>query len=476
MNERLSKAPKREVWDVASPIGYCMLVERAALEECGGWDVAYYGRGYGEECDLWMRMLQRGYRCVVTDDCYVLHEGGATFSQFGPQQVQERAGYEKFMARWAQQAKPRLAEFNRLSPQRRALPSALVTPTGRRQVVFVINNNVELCGGVLACVHVANRLIEKGWNASFACTRIARPVLEKLGARFEPLTFQTRGDLVDGLRKELRSGAFIVATLWFSVADVLKVCAGRPDLKPVYFVQDVEYMFRYPNNNVYSDEREVVATYSAFDRMVVNSDWVLETVRGHLGDPEAGHKIGIGVDTKVFYPGDKSRDRVRVMAHCRPSTPRRGWDVISKAVVELKRRHGAAVEVVVYDQPSGNVPVDKNLGKVSSAELARWMRSAHVFLEGSHFQGWGMQALEAMASGCALVSTANRGIDNFGTHGHDCVIVPPGVVEPMVSAASLLVSNPEERTRLAANARETAEYFDWNNIRDEWDHVLRSWS
>jgi len=40
---------------------------------------------------------------------------------------------------------------------------------------------------------------------------------------------------------------------------------------------------------------------------------------------------------------------------------------------------------------------------------------------------------------------------------------------------SKLVSRPAERRRLGRNARATAENFDWDNIRDEWDHVLRSW-
>ena len=99
-HERIARSPGRGSFDVVTPVGFCMLVERNALAECGGWDVAYYGRGYGEECDLFMRMCDRGYRSVVVNNCYVLHEGGATFSQFGSQQAQEKEGYNRFMSRW----------------------------------------------------------------------------------------------------------------------------------------------------------------------------------------------------------------------------------------------------------------------------------------------------------------------------------------------------------------------------------------
>ena len=59
-------------------VGFCMLVTRRALDEAGPFDAAY-GRGYGEECDLSMRALDRGLRVACADDVYVHHQSEGSF-------------------------------------------------------------------------------------------------------------------------------------------------------------------------------------------------------------------------------------------------------------------------------------------------------------------------------------------------------------------------------------------------------------
>ena len=467
---RLMVSSPRRRFDVVTPVGFCMLVEREALAECGGWDVEYYGRGYGEECDLYMRMLERGYRSVVADDCYVLHEGGATFGLFGSKADQERAGYLRFMKRWKAGIEPMLTRFNREAPHRASEAAMIGAATERPRAVFVFSGEATLCGGVLAVVHICNRLIERGWNATFACTRLSPETLKLLGARFRPLVYSDRASLISGLAAQ--APAVIVATIWFSVRDVLAACGKAEGLVPAYFVQDVEYMFRYPSGEPYVSEEEVVGTWLSIDSIVANSDWVLETIREKTGDSSLGRKIGIGVDPLVFYPREKPPDRIVVMAHCRPSTPRRGWDVLARVLAGLKASFGDAVRTVVYDQKPVGIRVDESMGRVSPHELARRMGEAHLFLEGSRFQGWGMQALEAMSCGCALVSTENRGIDNYGTDGYDCVVVPPHSPEAMLGAASALVRDAGLRAGIGHCARETAKRFDWSVVGEAWHGFL----
>ena len=63
-------------------VGFCMLVTRRALDEAGPFDAAY-GRGYGEECDLSMRALDRGLRVACADDVYVHHQSEGSFGEVG---------------------------------------------------------------------------------------------------------------------------------------------------------------------------------------------------------------------------------------------------------------------------------------------------------------------------------------------------------------------------------------------------------
>jgi hypothetical protein len=52
----------------------------AGLPGCHGFDVARFGRGYGEENDFCRRAAHAGWRNVLAADVFVYHEGGVSFS------------------------------------------------------------------------------------------------------------------------------------------------------------------------------------------------------------------------------------------------------------------------------------------------------------------------------------------------------------------------------------------------------------
>lgn len=70
-------------------VGFCMYISRRALEALGDFDAATFGRGYGEENDFCLRATGHGWRHVLCDSAYVVHQGGASFSLTG-----ERPGGE----------------------------------------------------------------------------------------------------------------------------------------------------------------------------------------------------------------------------------------------------------------------------------------------------------------------------------------------------------------------------------------------
>lgn len=69
--------------DLPTGVGFCMYVRRAALDRIGDFDIATFGRGYGEENDFCMRAAGHGWRNVLCDTAYVVHQGGASFSAEG---------------------------------------------------------------------------------------------------------------------------------------------------------------------------------------------------------------------------------------------------------------------------------------------------------------------------------------------------------------------------------------------------------
>jgi len=84
--------------DLPTAIGFCMYLRRAALRQLGGFDVATFGKGYGEENDFCRRAAAMGWRNVMCDGAYVVHAGQASFGPLG--QAPGGDNLQKLVARW----------------------------------------------------------------------------------------------------------------------------------------------------------------------------------------------------------------------------------------------------------------------------------------------------------------------------------------------------------------------------------------
>jgi L-malate glycosyltransferase len=95
---------------------------------------------------------------------------------------------------------------------------------------------------------------------------------------------------------------------------------------------------------------------------------------------------------------------------------------------------------------------------------------SRLFVSASVIEGFGMPSLEAMACGCALVTTDNGGSEDFAIHGETALVSPTLDVEAMASNILTLLADDALRVRLAKTGNEYARRFDW----DESAGVLES--
>ncbi len=63
--------------------GYCTYIKRSLLNDIGYFDEDNFGKGYGEEVDLSMRALNKGYRIIVSTNMYIHHWEGRSFDVIG---------------------------------------------------------------------------------------------------------------------------------------------------------------------------------------------------------------------------------------------------------------------------------------------------------------------------------------------------------------------------------------------------------
>jgi glycosyltransferase involved in cell wall biosynthesis len=68
--------------------------------------------------------------------------------------------------------------------------------------------------------------------------------------------------------------------------------------------------------------------------------------------------------------------------------------------------------------------------------------------------------LEAMACGCAVVSTACGGVEDYAENGVNCLLVPPGDPASLATAMWRACTDDHLRQRLARHGAITAQRFE----------------
>ena len=76
--KKIGEEKKGKVVEMATAVGFCMLIKREVIERIGGW-CEDYGMGYYEDRDYSLRSAQAGFQCVVARDAFVYHEEHASF-------------------------------------------------------------------------------------------------------------------------------------------------------------------------------------------------------------------------------------------------------------------------------------------------------------------------------------------------------------------------------------------------------------
>lgn len=195
-------------------------------------------------------------------------------------------------------------------------------------------------------------------------------------------------------------------------------------------------------------------------RLPVERIYASAWLRSAVGDRE-GFVLGRGIDSTHFHPHGRGPSgpvlRVGVIGR---SGPVKGYATFLEAVTHLGTESRPVFRVVAVDpvplpQPG---PVER-LPPLDELGMADFYRGCDIFVFSSHSEGFPAPPLEAMACGCAVVTTDCGGVREYAIPEQNCLIVPVNDPPALARALERLCTDTPLRQRLAQNGISTASRF-----------------
>jgi GT2 family glycosyltransferase/glycosyltransferase involved in cell wall biosynthesis len=424
---------------IASPAlavtGACMYVTREAIERVGLLDERY-PMAY-EDVDWCLRTWQAGLRVMYFPAASLYHHESVTRgTAVGEREV---ASQRLFWERWGEFFDARQVRSER----------------GRLRIAYV-TEGTGIGGGHRDIFEHLNRLSERGHEVSLYTLGEAPDWFE---LRVPVHSFEFYDELIEALAP---LQAIKVATWWNTAAPVwyASVLSGIP----VYFVQDIETSY-YPDDE--SARHAVLDSYRPEFRYMTISEWNRERLRELGLDAEL---IPPGIDLENFRPLPDVQRRADMVLALGRSNPLKnlpltvdGWRTLGE--------HRPELCLFGIEPELASEPGMRHVQAPSDEQVNELLNEATIFIQTSTHEGFALPPLEAMATGCAVVTTDAHGNRDFCVDGENCLMPAPEADE-VAAALARLLADPGLRERLGGAGIATAADYAWERRIDALEHFF----
>lgn len=296
----------------------------------------------------------------------------------------------------------------------------------------------------------------------------------------------------------------IHAHYWLSglVADSLRKCWGTRFAQTFHTLAEMKNQIAQRPQDMESEERLKSERWlcAAADRLTANTTVEeRQLIRFYGAEASRIRIVPPGVDLSRFHPIEQAYAKSvigvprhhRIILFAGRIEPLKGIDTLFRAIALLKAQADPLFDtlcvIVIGGDPSEQGRRDNEemarlhalreelglsdlitfLGARDQEALQFYYAAADCLVMPSHYESFGMVALEAMACGTPVIASDVGGLSQLVRHNHTGLRVPSRDPQALANAARALLSDEARRRTMGHRAACVAEEYSWARIVDK---------
>ncbi len=277
------------------------------------------------------------------------------------------------------------------------------------------------------------------------------------------------------------------ADILHALAFVAPIATPCPVVVTVYDLSFLRFPYAFRPFNRWYLSRFTAYSVKRAQTVIAISKSTQQDIIKLLGKPaDQVQTIYCGVDPE-FQPLPAAQVAAFKAKHGLPDTfllflgtlePRKNVDGLIRAYADWRKRDSSAPPLIIaggkgwYYQQIFALVESLNLtdqihfpGYVPAAELPLWYNAATLFVYPSHFEGFGLPVLEAMACGTPVITSNNSSLPEVA--GEAALLVDPTDSLALTEAFVRLMRQPDLRDSMRERGLIQAAQFRWDKTAQE---------
>ena len=136
-------------------------------------------------------------------------------------------------------------------------------------------------------------------------------------------------------------------------------------------------------------------------------------------------------------------------------------------------KDGSMIEFRDYVRGKGIENYVRITGRLSKEEWISLSQDYDFFINTTYVDNTPISVIEALALGMCVISTDPGGIPYLLNDGIDSCLVRPGDSRAMADKINMLINNTHLAKSISEKARQKAQAFDWEQVREKWIELLK---